>query len=220
MTLSQQRDKTCFFIAPIGDEGSAIRERSDDLLECVVQPAAVACGYGRVIRADGIPTPGIITNDIIQHLIQDDLVVADLSGHNANVFYELAIRHAAGKPCVQMIQKGEPIPFDLSQVRTLRINYPSLRAIERFRADLEKQIRQAEKRPSAGDNPLSQAIELMSMKKSSNRSIRATAELRSEMANLRAELRSLSADLADAPNSRLVADASKEALAELNRQLR
>jgi hypothetical protein len=59
----------------------------------IVAPAAEACGYD-TIRADQIAKPGIITSQVIQHLLDDPLVVADLTGWNPNVFYELAIRHA------------------------------------------------------------------------------------------------------------------------------
>jgi hypothetical protein len=45
--------------------------------------------------------------------MNDPLAIADLSDPNPNVFYELAIRQAIGKPLVQIIQKDEKIPFDV-----------------------------------------------------------------------------------------------------------
>jgi hypothetical protein len=78
----------------------------------IIHPVAKECGY-LAIRADEISEPGIITSQVIQHLLDDHLVIADLTGHNANVFYELAIRHAIRKPVLQLIQKGEQIPLAL-----------------------------------------------------------------------------------------------------------
>ena len=59
------------------------------------------------------PRPGLITAQVIQNLVEWELVIADLSEHNPNVFYELAVRHALKKPIVQLIQAGQKIPFDV-----------------------------------------------------------------------------------------------------------
>ena len=93
-------EKACFVIAPIGDPESDTRKRSDQVLRHVIKPAATTCGY-TAIRADEIDKPGMITSQVIQHVVSDPLVVADLTERNPNVFYELAIRHALRKPLVQ-----------------------------------------------------------------------------------------------------------------------
>src|SRR5262245_29205679 len=85
--------KTCFVIAPIGEQDSVVRKRSDQIFKYLIGPAAQECGY-TALRADQIAEPGIITTQVIQHIVDDPLVVADLTGRNPNVFYELAIRHA------------------------------------------------------------------------------------------------------------------------------
>lgn len=85
----QEKDKICFVIAPIGEEGSDIRRRSDQVFKHIIAPAAKDCGY-ETIRADKISEPGIITSQVILHLVEDALVIADLTGRNPNVFYELA----------------------------------------------------------------------------------------------------------------------------------
>ena len=48
-----------------------------------------------------------------------DLVVADLTDHNPNVFYELAIRHALQLPLVQLIDSAQDLPFDIKAMRTV-----------------------------------------------------------------------------------------------------
>ena len=62
-------------------------------------------GY-EVTRADKIAESGIINSQIIQRIVEDELLIADLTDMNANVFYELAIRHSIRKPFVQIMQKG------------------------------------------------------------------------------------------------------------------
>jgi len=63
--------KTCFVISPIGDEGTPTRKQADQLLHHIVEPAARECGYEEVVRADKISSPGMITAQIIQHLVED-----------------------------------------------------------------------------------------------------------------------------------------------------
>src|SRR5687767_14258073 len=96
--------KVCFVISPIESKGSDVRRRSDQVLKYIIEPAAV--GYD-VIRADKISEGGIITSQVVQYLRDSALVIADLTGHNANVFYELAIRHVLRKPYIHMIHKSE-----------------------------------------------------------------------------------------------------------------
>src|SRR6266851_3935883 len=82
--VSQTSRKICFIIAPIGDIGSVVRIRSDKVLKHIIAPAAIDCGY-EPLRADQISEPGIITSQVIQHIVEDPLVIADLTGPNANV---------------------------------------------------------------------------------------------------------------------------------------
>lgn len=73
------------------------------------------------MRADQISKSGLITTQIINQIIECPLVIADLTGANPNVFYELAIRHATGKPYIQLIEQGHRLPFDIGGVRTISI---------------------------------------------------------------------------------------------------
>lgn len=118
-------EKNCFVIAPIGELDSDTRKRSDQILKHIIKPAVSSCGY-KAIRADEIDKPGIITSQVIQRVVNDPLVIADLTERNPNVFYELAIRHAIRKPLVQLIQKGERIPFDVAGTRTIQVDHTDL----------------------------------------------------------------------------------------------
>lgn len=113
--------KMCFFIAPIGSPNSSIRRRSDRVLDLLIRPTLERLGY-RVIRLDRLVLVGSLSIQIRALLRQADLVIADLTGANANVFYELGFRHATDKPCLQLIEEGERIPFDVSDIRTLFVN--------------------------------------------------------------------------------------------------
>ena len=108
--MTDENVKMCFVIAPIGEPDSETRKRSDQILRHIIRPAVEHRGY-EAVRADELDKPGMITSQVIQHVIGAPLVIADLTERNPNVFYELAIRHAIRKPIIQIIRKGENIPF-------------------------------------------------------------------------------------------------------------
>jgi len=163
----KKKDKTCFVISPIGEEGTETRNRSDKVLKFIIKPAALECGY-LAVRADEIDQPGMITSQIINRVVEADLVIADLSEMNPNVFYELAIRHAISKPLVQIIKKGDRIPFDVAQTRTIHVDHQDLESADQARKDIVKQIVEVEKNPEKMDTPISISLEIQSLKKSSN----------------------------------------------------
>src|SRR3954464_14465268 len=104
----------CFVVSPIGNPGTPGRHRADLFLKFIVEPVLTELGY-QALRADKISAGGLVTSQIVRHLVEDPLVIADLTDHNPNVMYELAIRHAAQKPFVQLIDKNQTIPFDVGQ---------------------------------------------------------------------------------------------------------
>lgn len=178
-------DKICFVIAPIGEEGSTERKRSDQILNHVITPVAQDCGY-KAVRADRISEPGIITTQVIQHIIDDPLVIADLTGRNPNVFYELALRHALKKPTVQIIAESETIPFDVAAARTIRIDHRDLDSVAACKKELARQISAVEKDSSLVDNPISQSVDLKSLKESGDPLEKSAGEIISLLHNVRA----------------------------------
>jgi hypothetical protein len=151
-------DTTCFYITPIGDEASEERRHSDLFLGNIVEPALQSFGL-KDIRADAIDKPGMITRQVIEYLLRSRLVIADLSYHNPNVFYELAIRHAARLPIVQLIRAGDRLPFDVHQMRTIVIDnrdiYSLVPKIETYRSEIGNQVRRALAAEAEIDTPIS-----------------------------------------------------------------
>lgn len=144
--MKSTKKKTCFFIAPIGKAGSEMREWSDEILKHIVTPAVRTLGYQKPERADEISSPGLITTQIIKRLVESDLVIADLTSHNPNVFYELAIRHVVQGPIVHLIREGEEIPFDLKNVRTIFVSTDVAKSKIAIK-QLREQVKAAEKEP-------------------------------------------------------------------------
>jgi hypothetical protein len=168
------------------------------VLRHVIAPAANECGY-RALRADKISEPGIITSQVIQHLVEDPLVIADLTDWNPNVFYELAVRHAVRKPVVQIIQAGQKIPFDVAGTRTIPLDHRDLDSVEQCRRHIVRQIQAAEKDASQVDTPISVAIDLQSLRGSENPLEKSIAEIISMLQELRTNVGDLAKGAAPEP---------------------
>jgi hypothetical protein len=101
-----------FVIMPFDSEFDAV------YTELIVAPLTKA-GF-LVKRADDVEARRNVMVDVVRGIAEADLIVADLTSLNANVFYELGLAHAMGVPTVLIAQQesAEDIPFDLRQYRT------------------------------------------------------------------------------------------------------
>jgi len=106
-----------FVLMPFRDELTRI-------FDTFVKPTVELPDFGLVCkRADDIKSNRVIIQDIWKSICEARIVLADLTGLNANVMYELGIAHAVGKDTILIYQRGDEIefPFDLAHIR--RIEY-------------------------------------------------------------------------------------------------
>jgi hypothetical protein len=185
----QTVDRRCFVVSAFGSNQEEQR-RHKQVLRHLVQK--VLGDRFRVIRADEIDDEGLITNQIIEHLIDDDLVVADLTALNPNVFYEVAVRHAARKPIVHLITKGQEIPFDIANMRAVPYALDDPDALEAAQADLDRKVKAIEENDwKAAPNPISAARDIWILQESEQPEIREAGEMLAAMGELRDEVRAL-----------------------------
>jgi len=133
------------FAAPIGDYYKAI-----------YKPALEAAGL-QVTRGDDFFNPRPILDDIRASVASSDLLLADLTGRNPNVFYELGLAHAIGKSVILTSQRVDDIPFDLRHVRVIEYNLHDPVWAQSLRTAVERSARSALLERSPWPLPLVQA---------------------------------------------------------------
>lgn len=184
-------DKTCFVVAEFGSTSDS-KKRSDQTMRHLVRKVLEPRGYD-VVRADEIHAPGMITHQIIEHLLDDDLVIADLTGNNPNVFYEIAVRHAAAKPIIHILTDGLAIPFDVKDVRTVYYALDDPDRLEDAKEKFELAVAEIEKTPNEDtNNPVSIVRHLRLLEASDDPEAVQTGEVLSAIKDIRDQLRSLS----------------------------
>jgi tetratricopeptide (TPR) repeat protein len=110
-----------FVVMPFGKKkgGDGSLYDFNAIYKYLIKPALEEAGF-EPFRADEETASGDILTDMFQELLLADLCLCDLSIDNANVYYELGIRHAFRKRGVMHIQAGRAyMPFDIFNVRTL-----------------------------------------------------------------------------------------------------
>lgn len=146
--------KRGFVISPIGREGSEVRRHVDYVYEFIIRPALKACDVDGP-RADHLSEPGKITDQMFKEIFGGAFCIALLTGHNPNVFYELAMAQAAEKPIVFLIEKGSEMPFDVKDWRCIHYDLEMSSILSRIYAEeLTKQINDIKSQGWKAESPL------------------------------------------------------------------
>lgn len=116
------KERKCFIITPIGEANSKIFRKAKGVIDSVIKPVLIENNFSDIKPAYEISESGMIGNQIIEHIMTDDLVVANLTNNNPNVMYELAVRHIIAKPIIHICENGTVLPFDIKDSRTIFYN--------------------------------------------------------------------------------------------------
>ena len=108
---------SCFIVMPFGIESLNI------VYEDFVRPTLEQRCKLKVERGDDVFGSNVIMDDIAHSIRSAELIIADLTGRNANVFYEVGIAHALNKQVLLMTQSIDDVPFDLRHRRALVYEY-------------------------------------------------------------------------------------------------
>lgn len=102
----------CFVIMPFGGW-------FDQYYRDIYRPAIEQSGL-HPHRADDLYRPSSIVGDIWAYTNKAKLLLADLTGRNPNVFYELGLAHALARPAILLTESMDDVPFDLRSIRILK----------------------------------------------------------------------------------------------------
>ncbi|MCI0616929.1 hypothetical protein L0244_28460, partial [bacterium] len=104
--------KLCFVLMPF-------RENMKGIYWEAIRPACLQAGF-KSLRVDELTGAFNINRKIIECIFSSDAIVADLTGWNANVFYEMGVAHAIDNKTIMIIQKNNALPFDVSNYRCIQ----------------------------------------------------------------------------------------------------
>ena len=132
----------CFVIMPFGIKPDPTGRADIDfnkIYEMALEPAIEAAGM-EPIRADQERTGGIIHKPMFERLLLSDFALADLTTANANVFYELGVRHTARpSTTLTVFATHQPIPFDVNFLRSMPYDLGEDNAFDEAEAEVLKQ---------------------------------------------------------------------------------
>jgi hypothetical protein len=160
MTITD-RTRTCFVIMPFGEkqdlDGGAID--FDDIYRFFFKKAIEDLGI-HCVRCDEIEEAGSIHEKMFEHIYHADIVVVDITTANANVYYELGIRHALAKGVTVLIRrKGTTIPFNIQGLQVVEYDQTKFSSIEQAKARIHQLIKHGVAR-KYNDSPVHAVLDL------------------------------------------------------------
>jgi hypothetical protein len=136
----------CFAIMPF-------LESYRNVYVTAIHPAASDAGFD-CYRADDAYSPSAIISDIIKSIFEADVIVADLTLANPNVYYELGIAHTVGNKTVMIYEQStDKLPFDLKTYRVIGYRKDES-GINKLKNDIEKVLRSYRSWGSHPTNPV------------------------------------------------------------------
>ena len=133
----------CFIVMPFSVEALNV------VYKDYVLPTLVDRCQLRSERGDDVFGSAVIMDDITRSIRKARLIIADLTGRNPNVFYEVGIAHALNKQVLLMTQSIEDVPFDLRHRRALVYEY-SPRGCKKLEKDLYENVQHMLSHRTAG----------------------------------------------------------------------
>lgn len=152
--------KTCFVITPLSRSKSCREKDWTEIFRKLIKPAVEQSGYNyQCIRSEALH--GNIIEGIIEQLHRAELVIADLTDKNPNVFYELGVRHTLGGCTILIAQDLKFVPFDLRHLAIQIYDWRVEEGREGFKTQIKDIIKLIETHPERALSPVRKYINLI-----------------------------------------------------------
>jgi len=163
--------KKCFVIMPFSKTKSCSEDKWTEIFAYIIKPAVEGSGLGYACERSVAERENIIKG-ILDALNKANVVIADLTDNNPNVFYELGVRHTLTNRTILIAQGEKHIPFDLKPY-PVAFYSESPAKIAEFKKVIKKKLEDIELNPDRSDNPVGdflkeRNIELLSYEKKAN----------------------------------------------------
>jgi hypothetical protein len=139
---------------PFSATATCTEDQWTEIFDHLIKPAVEKAGLGYECRRSEA-TRGNIIKAIVQSLHEANVVIADLTDQNPNVFYELGVRHALSDRTILLSQKMDAIPFDLRPYATQVYNWKTEKGRKGLKSKLRKLLSEIDSEPERSDNPVS-----------------------------------------------------------------
>jgi hypothetical protein len=177
----EAQQDSCFTIMPFGGW-------FDNYYEDIYRPAVIEAGLVPH-RADDVYRPGTIVHDIWQFTKEAKVILADLTGKNPNVLYELGLAHALAKPAIIVTESLDDIPFDLRALRIVEYDKEAPDWGQILEAKITRSLKEVHESPLKAILPAFLEVEPSKESKKVGREEKEILELRQEIDLLRQEMR-------------------------------
>src|ERR1035437_503274 len=146
--------RKCFVIMPFsGIPGIATKQDWTNIFENIIKPSVENAGLSFICKRSE-PVHGNIIKEIVSDLCTADAVIADLSGKNANVFYELGVRHVIKGKTILISQRRADIPSDLLNYARFIYDYKTPKDRKAFKSKIAALLTHLVENPKRADNPI------------------------------------------------------------------
>jgi len=141
--------KKCFVLMPFKEK---LKEIYTEVYKPVCSENGIECW-----RVDEIARPGSITRDIVEGILDADIIIADLTTRNPNVFYELGIAHSTSNKTIMTAQSKEDVPFDIAAYRVIFYEH-TLKGCRKLNKSLDLAIKELLVALNRTSNPFQEVV--------------------------------------------------------------
>jgi len=153
MAQPKTPEKICYVIMPFSKTEKCTEEEWTEIFEAIIKPAVEGAGLGyHCLRSEA--TTGNVIKKIVNSLYQANVVIADLTDRNPNVFYELGVRHTLKSRTIMIAQRRKDIPSDLDGYASHVYKWKTTPQREELNQKLKNLLEHIETDIDRSDNPV------------------------------------------------------------------